>query len=275
MASTAFSFDDMVPSPRVRLDIDPADLLAGTVTVNILQISKWGEVVVRNGRDRAVSGGIVLEDYEIPPGVDVVYRVEQFDAAGVSLGFALSLSARVDLPSFDKVIVQDPLAPTNAVLLMADFVFANEFRRTRPRQVYQAGGRTFAMSGIVSAFQKVNLRVYTTTDDERDMLDTILEQSTILVRTMPRNRMPGAFYASVADLPMIPVDARQGGHWDLWDLVGDQVTRPELEVLVGVYTYDLFKAYLDELHAPAPATYNDAAALWATYLDAMRNPPSI
>jgi len=271
MVSTATSFADMDPSPRVLLDLDPAEI--GTAdTVTVWQISKWGQVPVRNAVRRSVSGGLVVTDYEIPPGVPVTYRVERFDAGGVSLGYVLNLAAQVDLPG-GFVVVQDPLAPANAVLVRAERRFADALTRSRASAVYQAGGRTFAMSGPYSAFQQLSLRCVTQSDADRETLAEILSEAMILVRSMPTTRLPGAFYATVASVPMIPHDARRGGDTDVWDIAGDQLSRPELDIIVAVYSYDRFKAYLDTLHPPTPGTYNDAAAIWSTYLDAMRNPP--
>lgn len=274
MASTATAYDDMSPSPRVTLDIDPADLDPATDSVTILQLSKWGEVAVRDAKNRPLLGGVVVDDYELPPGIPVSYKVHQYDVSGASLGYALNLSAQVNLPRA-HIVIQDPLAPANAVLIRPEFLFADALRKTRPTKIYQAGGRTFAMSGIVSALQQVTLRAFTETEEDRDTLAAILEQSTILVRTSPEMRLPGSFYATVSDIPMIPVDAREGGDWDLWDLVGNQVTRPELGIVTAVYSYDLFKAYLDTIHPPTAGTYDDAALVWSTYLDALRNPPAI
>lgn len=271
MASTVTGFSDMDPSPRAVIDIDDADLDGSTETVTIWQVSKWGQVPV-NRQPRSAVGGLVLTDYEIPPGVPVTYKVEQFDADGISLGLVLSLTTQVDIP-IGMAVVQDPLAPALAVLVPAEVSFAGQLGRSRASKRYQAGGHTFAMSGAYSGFTQTVLRVATTSELEREAMAAVLEQTMILVRTMPQMRLPGAFYAMVPEVPMIPINARAGGNADLWDLVGDEVSRPMLDVLVPIYTYDRFKAYLDTLHPPTPGTYDDAAAIWATYIDAMRNPP--
>lgn len=273
MASTATAFNDMAPSPRVLLDIDPADLDPATDSITILQLSKWGEVIVRDAERRPLLGGVVLEDYELPGGVPVTYRVQQFNAAGTSLGFALNLSAEVTWAA-RHIIVQDPLAPANALMLKPEFLFADQLYRSRNTKVYRAGGRTFAMSGLASAFQQVTLRCFTDDPDDRDTLAEILDQSVVLVRALPETRLPGAFFASISDIPMIPLDARNGGDFDLWDLRGNQIDRPTLDIVSAVYSYDLYKAYLDTLHPPTPGTYDDAELVWSTYLDALRNPPA-
>jgi len=271
MVSAVTSFNDMAPSPRAVVDIDVNDLDPNTRTITVFQVSQWGQVAVRNATRKSAVGGFLVTDYELPPGVPVTYRVEQFDVTGSSLGFALSLDAMVEIP-FGMIVVQDPLAPAGALLLNAEAQFAEQLTRTRPSARYQAGGRTFAMTGLYSALQAVSLRCTTETEAERAGLATLLESPLLLIRSMPKMRLPGAFFASIDSVPMIPVNARGGGDIDLWDLAADEVTRPDLEIIVAVYTYDRYKAYLDAKYPPF-GTYDDARAEWATYLDAMRNPP--
>ena len=272
MASTVTAFSDMVPSPRAVIDVDDADLDPACVTAQVLQVSRWGSVPVEN-TPRTVSGGFVVYDYTIPAGVPVIYQVRQFDASGGEIGLALSMSAEVEIP-FGKVVLSDPFAPATAVMLDGEAAFASQRATSRPTKVYQAGSQTFAMSGLRSAFQDVNLTCYTDTTDEADVLDRILDQSTVLVRTHPRVGLPGAFYATIPNpVPDSSDHARFGRDTTLWAMSGMQLSRPTVDVLVPVYSYDLFKAYLDAKYPPE-ATYDDAATEWSTYIDAIRNPPS-
>ncbi len=273
MASTATGYSDMAPSPRVVIDVDPATLNPAAATVIVRQISKWGDVPV-NRSPRAVAGGLVVVDYEVPPGVPVTYRVEQFDASGNPLGMALSLTTQVDV-GFGRVVVSDPLAPANAVILDADPDFAGVLSRSRPGVVYQAGGESFALSGLRSGFAQVTLRCYTDTAEERARLEAVLAEPMILVRTHPDMNLPGAFYAFVSRVAADSRDhARFGRKTTVWDFEGDEVTRPGIDVLVPVYSYALYKAYLDEKYPPV-ATYADAATEWGSYIAAMRNPPTL
>lgn len=272
MASTATSHSDMAPSPRVVLDIDDADLDVATDTVIVWQLSKWGQVPV-NRAARSVAGGLVLTDYEVPAGVPVTYRVQQFDEDGIEIGYALSLAASVTIP-FGYAVIQDPLAPANAVLVAALPDFSGTLRRSRPTRVYRAGGFTFALSGLRSAFQDVPLSIRTDDEASRDAIDIILGWTRILVRTPPEMRLPGAFYAVVPDtIDDNTASARFGLEGDRWPLSGTEVSRPKIDILVPIYSYDRFKAYLDTLHPPTPGTYDDARAVWATYIEGLRNPP--
>lgn len=265
MPSTATSHDDMDPQPRVEIVIDPADLNVAVDTITVLQLSKWGQVPVRSATRRAAAGGFAVTDYEVPPGVPVTYRVDQFDASGNPLGFAvLDLTALVDIP-VGWAVVSDPLAPGNAVLLRAEYQFAGTLKRSRPTSIYRAGFDTIALSGLQSKLQDVVLRCVTESDDERQALETITSESMLVVRTMPQMRLPGSLYAVAPEVVMDPFDARVGGETDVWDLVGQEVSRPTLDVIVPVYTWqDIIDYY---------ATWAALIADRATWLDVIRNPP--
>ncbi|MFC7927702.1 hypothetical protein [Microbacterium laevaniformans] len=273
MASAIAVDNDMQPSPRVTIDIDPTDLDPATSAAIVVQISQWGEVPV-NRMPRLVAGGLIVVDYEAPLGVPLIYRVRQFDASGADIGLStLSLAGELEA-AFGKVVISDPMAPANAVILDADAAFAGVRTRTRPTKLYQAGGSTFAMSGLYSAMQGVNLNCFTDTAEDAIALSKILEQPLILVRAHPRTGIPGAFYATVPEVIADSTDqARFGRLTNLWQLVADQLSRPAIEIQVAIYSYDLFKQYLDTKYPPE-ATYDDAAREWTTYIDALRNPPS-
>lgn len=271
MVSTVTAFSDMAPSPRVVIDVDDADLNPLCVTAQVIQVSKWGSVPVEV-TPRTVAGGFVVYDYTAPGGVPLTYQVRQYAADGTDLGLALAMSASLEWDP-GSVVVSDPFAPASVAMLTAELGTAANISRSRPTAIYQAGSRSFAMSGLITGFQQVPLRVITETESQRATLSTILESSVILVRSMPELRLPGSFYATVASLSMLPWDAVDGGDTDVWDLAASEVSRPSIDVLVPVYSYDLFKAYLDAKYPPV-ATYADAAAEWSTYIDAIRNPPS-
>lgn len=273
MASTVTAFSDMAPSPRAVIDIDDADLDPSCVTAQVMQVSQWGSVPVEN-TPRTVAGGFVVYDYTIPAGVSVVYKVRQFNAAGADIGLVLSIPVEVEIP-FGKVVLSDPFAPAAAVVLDGEAQFAGQRGKSRPTKIYQAGTRSFAMSGLASAMQQVNLSCYTDTVDDADALAELLDQPIVLVRTHPRTGLPGSFYASVPSFAPDSTDhARFGRDTNLWVMSGSEVSRPTVDVLVPIYSYDLYKEYLYALYPPT-ASYGDAASEWSTYIDAIRNPPSL
>lgn len=260
MVSTATARADMNPSPRVDLLIDAAQLTAGTVTGTVYQLSKWGQVPVRGAIKVATAGGFAVTDYEVPLGTPITYRIEQFNVSGASLGFALNLTAQLDIAT-SWAVVSDPLAPGNAIMLRAEKGFADVLTRSRPTALYRAGLDTIALSGVRSPFKDINLRCWTEDEDERELFDAIVGESLILVRTMPEMRLPGALYAVIPDTGRAHLDDDS----DMWELTGQEVTRPTLDVLVPVYDWQDVVNYWP--------TWTAVIAARATWLELIRTPP--
>jgi hypothetical protein len=250
--------------------VDAADLDASTVTITVHQISAAGDFEVRGLRSVASAGGVAGTDYEVPFGVPVTYKVMQFDSGGVELGYVLDLVTQVDIGD-GYAVLSDPLVPANAVMVEAHTDFGSVLQRNRPTRVYRAGYQTRALMGLRSLLEDVPLTCQTKTLDDADMLDAVLAGSGFLVRLMPSGgRLPLAFHVVVPSPAQVPVDVQYGGEWVRWDLNGTEITRPEIDVLVAVISYGRFADYMA---AQADDSYGAAAAIWSTYLDAMRNPP--
>lgn len=262
--TTVTPFADMSPSPRMDVLLGAGEVLAGAVTATVLQISSAGQQPVREADRAPVSGGLFVTDFEPPIGIEVSYRVEQFNAAGASLGITDAVGAQVEIPR-GMVVIQDPLAPRNAVMIPAEATFANELNRSRDVQLYRRGVDTIALMGEVGLYEAVPLTVVTRTDEETAALREILAEGDVLVRSMPSMPLPRLLYVVVDAEVTVPHDARAGGEHVVWPLKGDQVSRPEFDIVGGVVTYAQFNA--------AFATYAAAKAVYATYLDAKRNPP--
>jgi hypothetical protein len=270
MASTVTPFTDMDPSPRVDIDIDDADLDGSTVTITVHQISVAGDIEVRNMVGVASAGGFVETDYEPPLGVPITYRVQQYDSGGVELGYVLELTTQVDIAD-GMAVLSDPLVPGNAVMVEAHTDFGAELRRTRPTRVYRAGYRSVALMGLQSLLEDIPLRCQTQTLDDADMLEDVLAAGQFLVRLMPSGgRLPLILHVVVPNPVQVPVDVQYGGEWIKWELSGVEVSRPTIDIIVPVISYQRFIDYLD---ASGDGTYGYAATIWSTYIDALRNPP--
>lgn len=270
MASTVTPFADMDPSPRVDVFIDDADLDVNTVEITVHQISVAGDIQVRNMVRQSALGGFADTDYEPPLGVPVTYRVAQYDAGGSELGFVLELTTQVDIAD-GMAVLSDPLAPGLAVMVEANADFGSELRRTRPTRVYRAGYRSVALMGMQGLLEDVPLRCQTKTLEDADMLEDVLAAGQFLVRLMPSGgRLPLILHVVVPSPVQLPVDVQYGGEWIRWDLTGQQVSRPEIDIIVPVINYQRF---IDYLVATTDGTYGAAAAIWSTYLSALLNPP--
>lgn len=263
---TLTAFDDMNPQPRVRIVFDEAEFDVAAVTATVLQISSDGEREVRDGTRVDVAGGVLVTDYEVPPGVTVTYQARQYDINGAVIGLTGSASASVSLEA-GWVVVSDPLAPRRAVKLRALEGFAGSLEQSRPVELYQAGTNVVALMGPLSLFQSVNLRVLTETQQEVDALRAIAAAGCVLVRSVPPIQLPRCLYVVLPSIPRVPILA---GVRSEWPLVGHEVTRPPIHVLEPVFTYGYYKAALAALEVE---TYGDSKALWTTYLDSRLNPP--
>lgn len=266
-APTLTVFTTMSPSPRVDVLFPSSALVAGTTTVTVLQISEDGEVVVRNADRMFASGGAFVTDYEVPLGVPVQYRAEQFNAAGVSLGFTEIASVQVNIdPSM--VVVQDPLVPERAVMVEAKDDFAGDLVAERELQLYRIGSDTVALMGAMGLASNVPLHVQTKTLDDELALRRILAETQVLFRSMPGPVLiPRCLHVVIPQVRRVPMDVQWGGEWVRWPLVGDQVTRSMLSIIVPVVDYAQFNA--------AFASYTAFNAAYATYLAAIANPPAV
>lgn len=81
-------FTDAAPCPRVEVFFPSFDV--GTVSVTVYRFAGGREFQVRGAVRAATAGALSRVDFEVPFNEPVSYRAEQFDAAGVSLGFTAS-----------------------------------------------------------------------------------------------------------------------------------------------------------------------------------------
>lgn len=253
------------PSPRMEVLFTAADLHASVSTATVLQISSSGEHEVRGTERMPAVGGVFAVDYEIPPGVDVAYRVDQFDAAGNRLGLSSAVTGRVDIPR-DLVIVQDPLAPLRAVRVDVPPEFASELRKRRDMALYRRGTDTIALMGEQGLLEQVPLHLNTRTREAAVVLGQILDEGDVLVRTMPGIvDLPGLFYCAVSEPMRQPVDVEFGGEWIRWSMSADEVSRIPLDVIEPVITWERYEA--------AFATWAEMEAAYPTWIAAEMSPP--
>ncbi len=270
MVSTVTPFEDMVPSPRVTVDIDAADLHVDAVKITVWQQSKAGQYRVRNMVNRSSVGGFFETDYEVPLGIPVTYRVEQFNASGTSLGFALTLETQVDIAD-SYAVLQDPLAPGNAVLVEAHTDFGGVLQRSRPTRTYRVGDSTVAQMGLRGLLQDVPLHCQTRSLEDADMLDLILAETQVLVRLMPSGgRLPSILNVVIPDPVEVPVDVQYGGEWVKWDLSGVEVSRTEIDIIVPTYTWQTLIDYHASL--VPPGDWADVIAARSSWLEVRRDP---
>lgn len=265
MVSTVTPFSDMDPSPRVVVFVDAFDLNGSTTKITVFQVSAAGEFPVRNAIRRVSAGGFVVTDFEVPLGIPVTYRVQQFNSAGKSLGYVLSLHTQVDI-EVGFAVLSDPLNPAHAVLVSANPDFGGVLKRPRPVQTYRAGVNTVALMGLEGLLESVPLHCETESLIDADMLELVLAETQFLVRVQASTvRIPAVMHVVAGEPTQKPVSVQFGGELISWEMTGDQVSRTTLDILFPLINYQRF--------ADAYATYASAAAAYATYLAALLAPP--
>ena len=251
----------MHPSPQVRVDFDSLHASTARITVHR---SKSVSATVRDAEDAYAAGGFTIVDYEVPLGVHVGYWAEMFDASGNSLGLT-GTTETILYGEQGYGWFSNPLSPGDALEVVLDAQFGESLSRSRPMQLHRVGNSTIALMGSIGLLEGVNLTCKTYRIEDADRLSKILASSLILVRTTPRIRIPSALYVAASQFAEVEQDVQFGGEWIVWPLQGDEVTPSTISAAAPAYPY---QTYMD-----AFATYAEAELAYATYLDAMKNPP--
>lgn len=255
-------YSTMDPQPRATIEIH--DTYPDAATLTIVQLSDEGQINVRDAENVVAPGGVFKTDYEIPLGISTSYRAQMFTAGGADLGFTSSTSVEVDIdPGW--AVVQDYLEPKQVVLVQAEKQFANTLQKTRTLALYPAGTDTVALLGELGLLTGLNLRLVTMTNDDQQALDTILENGTVLIRTMPPMPVPRQLFVAIGAPTRVPSDVRWGGETSIYDITGDEVSRNTLTVLVPVTTWADVIAFF--------ASWTALIAAHSTWLDLIKNPP--
>ncbi len=255
-------YSTMDPQPRATIEIH--DTYPDAATLTIVQLSSEGQINVRDAERVSAAGGVFKTDYEIPPGIVTTYRAQMFTAGGGDLGFTPSASVQVDI-EVGWAIVQDYLEPKQAVLVGAGQQFANTLQKTRTIALYPAGTDTIALMGELGLLSSINLRLITQSDADTETLETIIENGTVLIRTMPPMPVPRQLFVAIGTPTRVPSNVRWGGEVSIFDLTGEQVSRNTLTVLVPTSTWADVIAFF-----PSWAALVAARASW---LDLLKNPP--
>ena len=253
---------DRDPSPRVGVRFD--ELHPDTATLTLVVISVDGTVEVRNARKAFAEGGFSIVDYEPPIGVEATYRAQQFNSAGVDLGFTESASTFLEGDP-EIVWISDPLDPTSAVPVKADADLGGTLRRRRQMNLVNLGDTTIALMGSMGLLESVPLRCSTDNLEDAAMLDQILSRTIVLIRSSPPHRIPRCLNVAIGDPNKSVWEAQYGSEFTGWDLEGAEVSRTDFDIIVPVITW---QAYIDAF--PTWPAFN---AAYATWLDAADSPP--
>lgn len=264
------------PVPRVGITVDGLDGVGPSV------VTVWRSTVggvrrkVRGWDARRVFGSDFAIDYEAPLGRLITYELQVNSGAVVPL--RLTATAFLDVATG---FIQDPLLPLGAVPVssgvgidQAAVLTSTAFRKlqyeieTSSVQVLGARERV-ATSGQRMSAAGVDFSVLTEAAEQGTELRNLFANSgLVLVRPLPSwGPLPDLIYT----VPSVTEEVTYGEHgptMTTWNLVGDTVRPPSIQVLVALWTYDQVAALW--------ATYGDAQSaanlISATYLDSQRDP---
>lgn len=210
--------------------------------------------IVRGWNERKVFGGDFGLDYEVPLG-----RLVTYDIVVQGAIIPLRLTDSVFIES-TVGYVQDPLLPLGAVAVSGDrdelYFTGSAFQELKyaveSNEVAILGSNEpVALTGQRMAMSGVDMSMITKAAEQASALrDLLAETPLVLVRPLPHwGPLPDLIY-TVPSVVEAPVDVSWGGSFTRWNLVGNQVAPPSIQVLVSLWTY------------------GDVEALWATYSDA-------
>lgn len=229
-APTLTVYSDAAPCPRVEVFFPSFDV--GTASVTVYRIA-GGEERQMRGAVRAPTGGTLTRiDFEVPFNMPVTYRAEQFDAAGVSLGF--TPSAVVSVASA-VTWMHNPLDPQGSVVVF--FGEGNGWSVTRPTPgvVSHPKGRRVGVvlseprQGVVG----LRLTVRTSNDADADRVQTMCGSNgmppVLCVRmgSADQNlRVPQPLFLSALVVAEVDMTTRWGGSELAHEVDGDEVDPP-------------------------------------------------
>lgn len=263
------------PVPRVGITVTGLDA-AGPSVVTVWRTTSGGaRRAVRGWKKRIVYGSDYYIDYEAPLGREVTYTLEVH--SGATTPTRTSDAVTLDCATG---FVQDPLMPLGAVAVsgaredgvptMRGSAFSALEYAVGSTQAAVLGRREpVAMTGQRLAISGVSFDMLTRAAEQATALRNLLaETSLMLVRPLPEwGPLPDLIY-TVPSVTEQPLDVAWGGSLTRWLLQGDSVAAPSMQVLVALWTYDQVAALW--------ATYGEAQAAastsGATYLDNQRDP---
>lgn len=249
--------------PRVQVDVD--DIPTG-YRLTLHRIFDGVATMVRDARDAFASGGFSVIDYEVPGGVAVSYRAELFDETGASQGFTDAAETELSWP-MHIAYISDPLDPGNIVAAEMHTNFASVVSRPREVALMNVGTRVISLLGVTGRIRGVPLWCNTYTKTEADTLARVIAATNVLVRTCPPVRVPRAMYVAIPDPEENEQTVQLGFGQIRWELVGDEISSPDLNIVVPVVTW---QTYID-----AFPTWEDFNNAYLTWNDAIRNPPEV
>ncbi len=264
------------PCPRVVVTI--SDLNPATDVVNVWRTADGTRKAVRGARRWSIVGSDTVTDYEAPLGRVLAYDLEV--VSGVCAQAAVT-TATVTVTS-STWWIQDPLMPSTAIAvssltasdgsptLSASAVKALEYAASVTIIPILGSSEPVALSGNRTIAGNVDFSLFTDAADQSALLRNLILQTPLLLVRPSGDRfskpLPGLCYLSSAKPVEQPIPTTYSGTLTHWQLTGDLVAAPTMNVLVPLWTYGAVKALW--------TTYQQAQTGLAgkTYLNVLQSP---
>lgn len=223
---------DDTGSVTIRVDYVPTSGITGRYS--LLRVHQDGSMqpVRGYGGDLVLTpytqSPILVEDYEVPIGERVWYRIDWYTETGVPRG------ERIHTQTIDTPVIADPgyvwlkspgLPATNTLVQMESPL---SWDRAARSTVYEVRGRTNPIVvSDVRAGRTGSITVLVWDENASALLNALLDTgSAALIQAMPGHGVEGNLYVSIQDVSVSPLtgDAREAG-WR-WTLAITEVDRP-------------------------------------------------
>lgn len=266
------------PTPRVEITLTHFTPTSNTVTV--WRTADGKRQSVRGFRKRTLVGSDFVIDYEVPLGREVTYEIEV--TSGINAQVAAP--AATTQVNSESGALQDPLVPGSSVAVYGERGPGGQpyLRDQALKQIEYAADMSImqilgspdpvALMGERMSAGGVDMSMSTRAAQSAADLRNILKQAPlVLVRPLPdwAGALPGLCYLAAGKPTELPVDEAWGGQLIRWQLVGDLVAAPTMNVLVALWTYGDIKELWTTYQQAQTALSGD------TYLDVMKSPSGI
>ena len=264
-------------APCPRVDVTITDVTPTDNVVTVWRTADGKRQAVRGARKWTVNGSNAVTDYEAPLGRTVAYDVEVTSGLNSGAGVTQQTTSVASATWW----IQDPLVPSSAIAvdvsrqdsskpyLTAAAVKSLEYAAGVNIIPILGSSQPVALMGQRLAAAGVDFSMFTNTATVTTQLRNLLQQTPLLlVRSngVRNNGVPGLAYYAAAKPVEHPVTVGFGGTLTNWEIRGDLVAAPAMNVLVPVWTYGTVAALW--------ATYQQAQTALAskTYLDVLKSP---
>lgn len=272
---------DAAPCPRVEVFFE--DFTPGTTHVTVYRLAGGREFQVRGAVMAPTGGTLTRIDFEVPFNRAVTYRAEQFDAAGLSLGFtpsstlgdvleglppAVDLAPEGDLPPGVTTVgtglisretwVHNPLNPQGALRVELGGGSAQQVLRSTPGVISRPLGRRVGvvLSEPRQGVTGIMLDVRTSTAEDADAVQAMFGDSgmppVVCIRLGSNYgimRVPQPLFLSAMTVPELDINYQWGGGEISHPVEGDEVDPP----IPGLFIPLLTRADLNAFFATRAA----------------------